>query len=214
MRRTLAWRSTTSPQIVRARVGDGLVGLLDEGFQALPAERALDGRNLVFSLFLGREHGFRHAEQRPRRSIERLGALNDILLVLVIGAAEHGAEHLAEHGERGVGEDRLHLAREHDQRRQAARRVETRDMRGTEDGDFSGDRCVARAVNALLAIRADAEFTHGLQPFDNAGEIFLRGASGHSRSHASGVRPCSSLTASKASSPAIVSGDRPSTRFL
>ena len=116
-------------QIVRARIRDRLVGFLDDGFQALPAERALHCRDLVFSLVLGRQHGFRHAEQRPCRSVEGLGARDEILLVLVFGAAEHGAEHLAEHGESGVGEDRFHLAREHDERRQAARRVETRDVR-------------------------------------------------------------------------------------
>ena len=107
-------------QIVRARVGDRLVCFLDECLQALPAERALHGRNLVFSLVLGRQHGFRHAEQRPCRSVERLGARDDILLVLVLGAAEHGAEHLAEHGESGVGEDRFHLTREHHERRRVS----------------------------------------------------------------------------------------------
>jgi len=54
--------------------------------------------------------------------------------VLVLGAAEHGTEHLAEHGESGVGEDRLHLAREDDERRQAAMRVETRDVLRAENG--------------------------------------------------------------------------------
>ena len=83
------------------------------------------------------------------------------------------AEHLVEHGERGVGENGLHLAREHDQGRQAARRVETRDIAGHEDGDFASDCRVTRAVNALLAIRPDAEFAHGLQPFDEGDEIFL-----------------------------------------
>ena len=42
-----------------------------------------------------------------------------------------------------------------------------------QDSDFSGDCRVARAVNALLAIRSDAEFAHGLQPFDNFDEIPL-----------------------------------------
>jgi hypothetical protein len=83
-------------------------------------------------------------------------------------------EHLAEHGESGVGEDRFHLAREHDERRQAAMRVETRDVAWNEDSDFPGDRRVTCAVNTLLAICADAETTHGLQPFDDPGEVFLR----------------------------------------
>ncbi|WP_157516649.1 hypothetical protein [Methylosinus sp. LW3] len=63
----------------------------------------------------------------------------EILLVLVFGAAEHRAEQLAEHGESGLGEDRFHLAREHDECRHAARRVETRDVARNEDTDFSGD---------------------------------------------------------------------------
>jgi hypothetical protein len=41
-------------QIVRARIRDCLVGLLDDGFQTLPAERTLHCRNLIFSLVLGR----------------------------------------------------------------------------------------------------------------------------------------------------------------
>ena len=57
-----------------------------------------------------------------------------------IGAPEDAAEHLFEHDERGVDENRFHLAREHDQGRQAARRVETRDIAGDEDGNFSCDR--------------------------------------------------------------------------
>jgi hypothetical protein len=44
--------------------------------------------------------------------------------------------------------------------------------------------------------------------------FFCPGASGHSRNHASGVRSRSSPTAINASSPAIVSCFRPSTRLL
>ena len=102
-----------------------------------------------------------------------LARVDEIFLVLVFGAAKHAAEHLVEHRERGVGENRLHLAREHDQRRKAAWRVEARDIAGNEDGDFPGNCGVARAMNAFFAIRSDAEFAHGLQPFDKAGEIFL-----------------------------------------
>ena len=90
-----------------------------------------------------------------------------------IGATEDCAEHLVEHGERGVGENGLHLAREHNQRRQAARRVETRDIAGNEDGDFARDCRITRAVNALLAIRSDAELSHGCKPFDESDEIPL-----------------------------------------
>jgi hypothetical protein len=77
--------------------------------------------------------------------------------MLVLGAAEHGAEHLGEH----------------DERRQAAMRVESRDVARNEDSDSSGDRRVTCAVNALLTICTYAELTHDLQPFDNAGEVFL-----------------------------------------
>lgn len=160
-------------QIVRARGRDGLVGFVDKGFHALPAERALHSRNLVFSLVLGRQHGFRHAEQRPCRSVERLRALDEILLVLVFGAAEHGAEHFVEHGESGVGEDRFHLTREHDERRQAAMRVETLDVLRAENGRLPRNRRIARLMDAPLAIRFDAELTHGFQTFNNADQAFL-----------------------------------------
>ena len=123
---------------------------------------------MVFSLVLGRQHGFRHAEQRPCRSVEGLRARDDILLVLVLGAAEHGAEHLAEHGESGVGEDRFHLTREHDERRQAARRVEARKMLRAENGCLSRNRCIARLMDAPLAIRRDAELAHGMKAFDDS----------------------------------------------
>jgi len=52
-------------------------------------------------------------------------------------------------------------------------RIETPDIARNEDGEFAGDCRVPRAVNALLAIRYDAEFTHGLQPLDERHEISL-----------------------------------------
>jgi hypothetical protein len=45
--------------------------------------------------------------------------------------------------------------------------------RGNEDGNFPGDCRVARAMNALLAIGADAEFPHGFEPFDEGDEVSL-----------------------------------------
>ena len=90
-----------------------------------------------------------------------------------VGATEDSAQHLVEHGERGVGENGLHLTREHDHGRKAARRVETRYIAGYEDGYFSRDCRVPCAMNALLSIRTDAKFTHGLQPFDEGDEISL-----------------------------------------
>ena len=90
-----------------------------------------------------------------------------------VGAPEDSAEHLVEHGERGVGENGLHLARAHDQSCQAARRVETRDIAGNEDGDFAGDGRVPRTMNALFAIRFDAEFAHGSQSLDKGDQISL-----------------------------------------
>ena len=160
-------------EIVGSRIGDGRFGLGDQGFQALPAERTFDGGDLVFPFFLGGEHGLGHAEQGARRRVERLGAVDHVVLVGAVGAPEDSAEHLVEHGERGVGENGLHLAREHDQGRQTARRVETRDVAGNDDGDFSGDCRVARAVNALFAIGSDAELAHGFEPFDDSEKISL-----------------------------------------
>ena len=78
-----------------------------------------------------------------------------------------------------------------------------------------GDRRVARAVNALLAIGSDAELAHGLQPFDESDEIFLarrfRPFPQPSERRAVFVRQ---RRRASASSPAIVSGDKPSTRLL
>ena len=101
------------------------------------------------------------------------GSISHVVLMRVIGAPEDAAEHLFEHDERGVDENRFHLAREHDQGRQAARCVETRDIAGDEDGNFSCDRRVPRAMNALLAVSSNAEFTHGMQSFDQGDEISL-----------------------------------------
>jgi len=50
------------------------------------------------------------------------GPVGDIVLVLAVGATEHGAEHLVEHRECRIGENRIHLTREHNQCRQATRR--------------------------------------------------------------------------------------------
>ena len=93
--------------------------------------------------------------------------------LLVVSATKHGAEHLVEHAQRGVGKNHLYLAREHDQRRKAAWRVEARDIARNENGDFLGDCGVTRAVNALFPIRPDGESTDDLQPLDKAGQIFL-----------------------------------------
>ena len=84
-------------QIVFARPRDDLVGFGDQGFQAFPADRALHGLDLIRSGSLGGQHGFRHAEQRPRRCIERLRSIDDMFLVHLIGAPEHAAEHFVEH---------------------------------------------------------------------------------------------------------------------
>ena len=95
------------------------------------------------------------------------------LFVRAIGAPEDRAEHLAEHGERSVGENGLHLAREHHQRRKTPRRVETRKMLCAHDRGFPSDRCVARPVNALFAIGSDAELAHGFEPFGDSEKILL-----------------------------------------
>ena len=126
-----------------------------------------------FAFFLGGEHGLGHAEQGARRRIERLGSVDEILFVRSIGAPEDGAQHLAEHGERSVGEHGLHLAREHRQSRQTARRVETRKMLCAHDRGFSSDRCVACPMNAPFAIGSDAELAHGFEPFDDSEKILL-----------------------------------------
>ena len=96
-----------------------------------------------------------------------------MFLVRLIGAPEHAAEHLVEHDESSVGEDRFHLARKHDQGGQSARRVEPREMLSAENGDFPSDRRVARAMNALLAILPDAELSDGLKAFDDPDQVLL-----------------------------------------
>src|SRR5580693_6855965 len=160
-------------EIVRSGVDDSGFRLGDQGFQPLPAERTLDGSDLVFVSGLSGEHGLSHAEQGARRSVERLGAVDRIVLMGAVSAPEHSAEHLVEHGERGVRENDFHLAREHNQGRQTARRVESRDVAGNEDGDFSRDRRIARPVDALFAIGSDAKLAYGLEPLDDSEQIFL-----------------------------------------
>lgn len=61
-----------------------------------------------------------------------------------IGAAEHAAKHLVDHTERPVRENRFHLAGEHDQSRQSARRIETREMLSAEYGRFPSNRSSVR----------------------------------------------------------------------
>ena len=102
-----------------------------------------------------------------------LGAVDHVVIVGTVSAPEDSPEHLVEHGQGGVGESDLHLAREHDQGRQSTRRVETRDVAGNEDSDFSRDRRIARPVNALFAIGSDAKIAHGFEPFDDSEKIFL-----------------------------------------
>jgi hypothetical protein len=42
-----------------------------------------------------------------------------------------------------------------------------------QDRRFAGDCCIAGAVNALFAVRPDAELADGLQPLDDADQIPL-----------------------------------------
>jgi hypothetical protein len=187
-------------QIVVARVGDDFVGFRDRCFQAFPAECALHGLDLIRSGILGDQHGFGHADQRSHRRIERLRSLDDILLSLAIGATEYAAKHFVEHDEGGFREGCFHLSRENNQSGQSARRIEPREMLGAQNGRLSRNRRIARAVNPLFPIRADAENPDGLKAF--------------SCTHTSGVRSCSSPTVINASNPAIVFCSKPSTRLF
>ncbi len=160
-------------KIVGTCLGDGRFGLVNQGFQAFPPERALHGDNLIFAFRFGGEHGLGHAEQSSRRCVERLGAIEHIVFVGAIGAPKDSAEHLVEHGERGVGESGLHLTREYGQRRQTPRRIETRKVLCAHNRAFAGDRRVTGAMNALFAIRSDADLAHGVKPFQDRDEVPL-----------------------------------------
>jgi hypothetical protein len=63
----------------------------------------------------GCQHRFRHADQSPRRSIERLRPIGHVFLVCLIGAAEDATDHFVEHNESGVGENRFDLTSKNDQ---------------------------------------------------------------------------------------------------
>ena len=66
-------------QIV-ARACHGFLGFSNQSCQALPAQGALHGCDLIFASSLGGQHRFRHAEQSPHRSIEHLRPINRVLL--------------------------------------------------------------------------------------------------------------------------------------
>ena len=100
--------------------------------------------------------------------------MDNIFSVGAIGAAVHAAKHLVEHDERRVREDRFHLAGEHDQSRQSARRIEPRKMLSAENGRFPSDRSVARAMNPLLRIWPNAQASDELQTLDDANQVLLR----------------------------------------
>jgi hypothetical protein len=96
-----------------------------------------------------------------------------MVLVRLIGAPKDAAEHPVEHGDGGVREDRFHFSRENHKGGQAARRVEPREMLSAENGRFTGNRRVARPVNALFAILSDPQFSNGLKAFDNLDQVLL-----------------------------------------
>ena len=72
-------------EVVRAGMSDGCFGVGNQGFQTLPAHRALNGNDLVLAFRLRREHGFGHAEQGSRRCFEHLGPVDDLILMGSIG---------------------------------------------------------------------------------------------------------------------------------
>ena len=137
-----------------------------------------------------------------------------MFLVRLIGATEHAAKHFVEHHDGGVGEGRFHFTSENNQSGQSARRIEPREMLGAQNGGFPSDCRVARAMNPLFPIRADAEIPDGLKAFDNPDKVLL---GWRFRPFAHPRERCSVLVAStaiNASNPAIVSCSNPSTRFL
>ena len=157
MRRTRRVSLDDLAEIVVARVGDGRFGFRDQGLQAFPAERTLDGRDLILSSspwpptwlwpcratrapthrasWLDRPHFLCGRDRRDGRQPP------SILSNMASAASVR------------IG---LHLAGEHDQSRQSARRIETRKMLGAENGRFPSDRrCSGRdeSVSRDLARR-------------------------------------------------------------
>ena len=96
-----------------------------------------------------------------------------MFLVRLIGATEHTAKHFVEHHDGGVGEGRFHFTSENDQSGQSARRIEPREMLSAQNGGFPSDCRVARAMNPLFPICADAEIPDGLKAFDNPDKVLL-----------------------------------------
>ena len=52
-------------------------------------------------------------------------------------------------------------------------RIEPREMLGAQNGGFPSDRRVARTMNALFPIRADAKIPDGLKALDNPDKVLL-----------------------------------------
>jgi hypothetical protein len=84
------------------------------------------------------------------------------MLVGATGETGSRTQHFVEYDQRGVCKNGLHLAYELDQCRQTAQPLEARELLGAQDRRFAGNCCIAGAVNALFAVRPDAELADGL----------------------------------------------------
>ena len=161
-------------EIVRSRIGDGRFRLQQPRFSVGPSRTR--ARRPQPGLLL---YPWRRAWPWPcrarRASTHRASWLGRPYCPCGLDRrAGRRAEHLVEHGERGVGESRLHLAREHDQSRQATQTCRNaRDVARSRSRISLGNRRVARTMNALLAVGSDAELAHGFEPFDDLDKIPL-----------------------------------------
>jgi hypothetical protein len=72
-----------------------------------------------------------------------------------------------------IREDRFHLTGENDQSRQSAGCIESQVMLGAENGRLLSNRPVARTINPLLTIWANAQVSDELQALDDANKILL-----------------------------------------
>ena len=134
--------------------------------------------------------------KRPRRRIERLGSIDEIVLVRVIGATEDAPSILSNMAS-AASVRTASISRANTNSVAKRRGVSKRESRWAREWRFpwrsprsARDECASRD-------RADAEFPHGFKPFDKADEVSLARRFRPSRNQASGVRSSSSATTSR-----------------
>jgi len=156
MRRTVGYRSTISPRLVVARPRGRFCRLRPPGFSGVPSRARVRRPRPDPSRKPWRPTWLSPCRAAPASMRRASWPIDDMFLVFLIGAPEHAASILSNIVS-AASVRTASISRANTTSVASGGRIETRKMLGAQNRGFPSDCRVARAVNTLFPIRADAE---------------------------------------------------------